>query len=167
MAAYTINNQNGGTAPQNIGTTLGAATGTILAVTAATGATTLRRIWIMEWELGATSVPNSTDCPILWDISETTALGTTGTLTARLNDVGGGDAAALGTYNANGTAAGTVTANSSAWFMGLNQRASYRIQMRDEWSSLIVPAVNVKGFAFRAASPNYASTVGWRALVRE
>lgn len=166
MAAYTINNQNAGTV-QNISTTLGAATGTILSAAAATGATTLRRVWVMEWEIGATGVPNSTDCPIIWDISEQTAAGTSTALTPRVNDVGGGDAAALAVYAANYTAAGTVTASSSAWFMGLNQRASYRVQMRDEWSSLIVPAVNLKGFAFRAASPNYASTVGWRALVRE
>lgn len=166
MATYNLNNQNAGT-PQNIGSTLGAATGTILSATAATGATTLRRIWIMEWEIGATAVPNSTDCPILWDISEQTAAGTSTSITPRANDVGGGDAAALGTYAANYTAAGTVTASSSAWFMGLNQRASYRIQMRDEYNSLIVPAVNVKGFAMRAASPNFASTVGWRAVVKE
>jgi hypothetical protein len=166
MPAYTLNNQNAGT-PQNIGTTVGAATGTILSAAAATGATTLRRIWLMEWEIGATGVPNSTDCPINWDISEQTAAGTATSITPRANDVGGGDAAALGTYAANYTAAGTVTASSSAWFIGLNQRASYRIQMRDEWSALIVPAVNLKGFAMRAFSPNYASTVAWRALVRE
>ena len=41
------------------------------------------------------------------------------------------------------------------------------VQMRDEWSALIVPAVNLKGLAMRAKSPNYASTVGWRGLVRE
>lgn len=166
MASYTLNNQNAGT-PQNVSTTLGAATGTILTATAVTGATTLRRIWILEWEIGATGVPNATDCPILWDISEQTAAGTITTITPRANDVGGGDAAALGTYAANGTVAGTVTASSSGWFLGLNQRASYRIQMRDEWSSLIVPAVTAKGWAMRAASPNYASTVGWRCLVRE
>lgn len=166
MAGYILSNQNGGT-PQNIGTTVGAATGTILSATAATGATTLRRIWIMEWEIGATNVPNATDCPINWDISEQTAAGTATSVTPRANDVGGGDAAALGTYAANYTAAGTVTASSSGWFMGLNQRASYRVQMRDEFHALIVPAVNVKGYAFRAFSPNYASTVGWRALVKE
>lgn len=166
MAAYTLNNQNAGT-PQSISTTVGAATGTILSASAVTGATLLRRIWVMEWELGATAVPNSTDCPIMWDISEQTVAGTGTTITPRANDVGGGDAAALGTYVANYTIAGTVTASSSAWFMGLNQRASYRIQMRDEWSSLIVPAVNAKGFVFRAFSPNYNGTVGWRVLVRE
>lgn len=162
MSAYTITNLNAGS-QQN----LSSAYKTILSATAATGATTLRRIWIMEWEIGASDVPNATDCPINWDISEQTVAGTITALTPRVNDVGGGDAAALGTYAANATIEGTVTATSSAWVLGLNQRASYRVQMRDEYHSLIVPAVNVKGFAFRAKSPNYASTVGWRALVKE
>lgn len=162
MAAYTINNQNAGT-PQNLSSSYK----TIMLVTAATGATTLRRGWIMEWEIGASDVPNSTDCPINWDISEQTAAGTITALTPRPNDVGGSDAAALLTYGANATAEGTITANSSAWFLPLNQRASYRIQMRDEYHALIVPAVNLKGFAMRAKSPNYASTVGWRAMVKE
>jgi hypothetical protein len=158
MSAYTLSNQNAGT-PQALSSSFKS----ILIAKAATGATTLRRAWLMEWEIGATDVPNATDCPILWDISEQTA---DGTATARSrrgpNDVGGGDAAALGTYQANATAEGTVTASSSAWFLGLNQRASYRVQMRDEYHSLVVPAVNLKGFAMRAKSPNYASTVGWR-----
>lgn len=162
MASYTINNQNAGT-PQSLSSTAKS----ILIVTAATGATTLRRGWIMEWEIGATDVPSATDCPIIWDISEQTAAGTATALTPRFNDLGGGDAAALLTYATNATIEGTVTASSSAWFMGLNQRASYRVQMRDEYHSLIVPAVNVKGFAMRARSPNYASTVGWRALIKE
>jgi hypothetical protein len=162
MSAYTINNQNAGT-PQVLSSTFK----TILAVAAATGATTLRRAWLMEWEIGATDVPNATDCPILWDISEQTAAGTGTGLTPRNNDVGGGDAAALLTYAANFTAEPTVTASSSAWFLGLNQRASYRVQMRDEYHSLVVPAVNLKGFALRAKSPNYASTVGWRGLIKE
>lgn len=166
MSAFNLNNQNAGT-PQNISTTVGAATGTILSMAAATGATTLRRIWLMEWEIGATDVPNSTDCPIMWDISEQTAAGTGTSITPRSNDVGGGDAAALGTYAANYTAAGTVTASSSAWFLGLNQRASYRVWMRDEFHALISPAVNLKGWALRAYSPNYASKVGWRCLVKE
>lgn len=162
MAQFTISNQNAGT-PQNLSSTYKS----ILIATAATGATTLRRIWIMEWDIGASDVPNATDCPINWDASEQTAAGTATSLTPRVNDLGGGDAAALGTYATNATIEGTVTASSQAWGLPLNQRASYRIQMRDEWSALIVPAVNVKGFALRAKSPNYASTVSWRALVRE
>lgn len=162
MSAYTITNVNAGT-PQ----ALSATAKTILAVTAATGATTLRRGWIMEWEIGASDVPNATDCPIVWDISEQTAAGTSTALTPRFNDLGGGDAAALLVYSSNFTAEGTVTATSAAWILPLNQRASYRVQMRDEYHSLIVPAVNLKGFAMRAKSPNYASTVAWRALVKE
>lgn len=162
MASYIANNQNAGS-PQN----LSSAYKTLLGVNAATGATTLRRGWVMEWEIGATDVPNSTDCPINWDISTMTAAGTATALTPLLNDIGGGDAAALLTYSSNYTAEPTVTASSSLWFMGLNQRASYRIQMRDEWSAIIVPAVNLKGPVFRAKSPNYASTAGCRILVRE
>jgi hypothetical protein len=162
MSAYTIANVNAGT-PQVLSSTAK----TILAVTAATGATTLRRGWIMEWEVGASDVPNATDCPIVWSIDEQTAAGTSTSLTPRFNDLGGGDAAALLVYSSNFTIEGTVTASSAAWILALNQRASYRVQMRDEYHSLIVPAVNLKGFAMRAKSPNYASTVAWRALVKE
>src|SRR5690348_8897655 len=98
MAAYTISNLNAGSA-QNLSSTLK----TILSVNAATGATTLRRGWLMEWEIGASDVPNATDCPINWDISEQTAAGTGSALTPRVNGIGGGDAAALLTYTANYT----------------------------------------------------------------
>lgn len=164
MASYVISNQNGGS-PQ----VLGAAYKTILSAAAATGATTLRRGWILEWEVGADNVPNATDCAISFSIDVMTAAGTGTSITAAANpnDIGGGDAAALLSYIANYTAEPTVTANSNLWYMGLNQRASYRIQMRDEWSSMIVPAVNLKGPVMRAKSTNYASTVGWRALARE
>lgn len=162
MSAYNISNQNAGT-PQ----VLSSSYKSILSVNAATGATTLRRGWLMEWEIGASDVPNATDCPINWDISEQTAAGTGTALTPRVNDIGGGDAAALLTYTSNYTIEGTVTASSQAWGLPLNQRASYRVQMRDEYHALIVPAVNLKGFALRAKSPNYASTVAWRALVKE
>ena len=163
MPAFTISNINGSASQQNLASTFK----TILLATAATGATTLRRGWLMEWEIGADAVPNSTDCPISWSIDTQTAAGTVTSLTPLPNDVGGGDAAALLVYGCNATAEGTITANSNLWYMGLNQRASYRIQMRDEWSALIVPAVNLKGLAMRAKSPNYTATVGWRGLIRE
>jgi hypothetical protein len=162
MAAYVISNQNAGSA-QNLSSSYK----TIIGLNAATGATTLRRGWIMEWEIGPDNVPNATDCPISWSIDVMTAAGTGSALTPQVNDIGGGDAAALLTYTANYTAEPTVTANSNVWYMGLNQRASYRVQMRDEWSAIICPAVNLKGPVIRAKSPNYASTVGVRGLVRE
>jgi hypothetical protein len=162
MSAYTVSNLNAGS-QQN----LGSSAKTIISVTAATGATTLRRGWIMEWEIGADNVPNATDCPINWSLEEQTAAGTSTALTPRFNDLGGGDAAALLTYACNYTIEGTVTATSFGWYLPLNQRASYRVQMRDEFHSMIVPAVNLKGWACRAKSPNYGSTVGWRMLIKE
>lgn len=162
MAIYAFSNQLGGS-EQNLSTSYK----TIVSVNAATGATTLRRGWIYEFELGADAVPNSTDCPISWDISMMTAAGTASSITPNPVDVGGGDAAALLTYYANYTAEPTVTANSSLFYMGLNQRASQRVIFRDNRSSIIVPAVNLKGPVFRAKSPNYASTVGVQCFIEE
>jgi hypothetical protein len=163
MPAYTFSNLNAGSQQ-----TLGAAYKTIIAIVATTGATTFRRGWVMEWEIGSDGTINSTDCPISWSIDVQTASGTTSALTPQPNDIGGGDAAALLKYQANATAEGTITANTHLWNMGLNQRASYRIQMRDEWSSIIIPATaDAKGIAMRALSPNYVSTVQWRGLIRE
>lgn len=162
MAAYTFSNQNAGSA-QNLTSTYK----TIIGVNAATGATTLRRGWIMEWEIGPDNIPSNTDCAISWSIDVMTAAGTGSALTPQVNDIGGSDAAALLTYTANYTAEPTVTASSNLWYMGLNQRGSYRVQLRDEWSAIIVPAVNLKGPVLRAKSTNYALTVGWRGLIRE
>lgn len=162
MPAYTVSNQNAGSA-QNLTSSYK----TIIGVNAATGATTLRRGWILEWEIGPDNVPNATDCPLSWSIDVMTAAGTGSALTPAVNDIGGGDAAALLVYTANYTAEPTVTASSNLWYMGLNQRASYRVQMRDEWSAIIVPAVNLKGPVIRCKSPNYTSTVGVRGLIRE
>lgn len=162
MAAYTISNQNGGT-PQNLSSSYK----TILSIGAATGATTLRRGWLMEWEVGADGARQTTSIAIAWSIDTQTAAGTATTITPLPNDIGGGDAAALLTYLANYTAEGTITASSNLWYLPLDQQASYRVQMRDKFSSIIVPAVNLKGPSMRAKSATYASTVGWRALVEE
>ena len=163
MPAYTFANINAGS-QQNITTTPGKSA---ISIVAATGAATLRRGWVMEWEIGADGVPNSTDCPIVWRIGVITAAGTSTALTPIVNDIGGGDAVAQLTYGSNHTVEPTYTASQDVWYLPLNQRASYRIQMRDEWSAIIIPAVNAKGVGFRAFSPNYASTIGVRGLIRE
>lgn len=162
MAQYSMPNTNAGT-QQNLSSSFK----TINLITAATGATTLRRGWIYEFEIGPDNVPNATDCPINWDISAQTAAGTITATTPNPIDQGGGDAAALLTYGVNATAEGTVTASSSVFYLGLNQRASQRWIARDQSSCLIVAAVNLKGWALRAKSPNYASTVGATLFVQE
>lgn len=162
MAAYTISNQNAGAA-QN----LTAAYKTILGFNAATGATTLRRGWLLEWEIGTDGARQTTSIAVAYSIDVMTAAGTGSALTPQVNDIGGADAAALLTYTANYTAEPTVTANSNLWYLPLDQQASYRVQMRDKFSSIICPAVNLKGPVLRAKSATYASTVGWRGLVEE
>ena len=162
MAQYAFSNLNAGT-QQNLSSSFK----TVCLITAATGATTLRRGWIYEFEIGADNVPNATDCPINWDISGQTAAGTITAQTPQQLDQGGGDAAALLVYGANATAEGTVTASSSVFYLGLNQRASQRWIARDQASCIVVAAVNLKGWAMRAKSPNYASTVGWQGYVQE
>ncbi len=162
MAQYSVPNTNAGT-QQNLSSSIK----TITVITAATGATTLRRGWIYEFEIGADNVPNATDCPINWDISSQTAVGTATATTPNPIDQGGGDAAALLTYAVNATAEGTITASSSVFYLPLNQRASQRWIARDQSSCIIVAAVNAKGWAMRAKSPNYASTVGTTLFVQE
>jgi hypothetical protein len=163
MAQYAVSNQNGGT-PQALTTTYK----TSLGINAATGATTLRRGWIYEFEIGASSVPNSTDCPIQYDISVMTAAGTGTAAPAQAIDIGGSDAAALLTYTANYTVEpATITANSSLFNIALNQRASQRWIARDQSSCIIVPAVNLKGPVFRGLSPNYTGTISVQTYVQE
>lgn len=162
MATYTVNNTMAGS-QQNLSSSYK----TLLSITAATGATTLRRGWLYEFEIGADGVPNATDCPISWNVQTQTAAGTSTAATALPVDIGGGDAAALLTYAVNYSAEGTYTAASSLFYMPLNQRASQKIAFRDEKSSLIIPAVNLKGVACTAKSPNYASTAGWTGYVVE
>lgn len=164
MALYVANNVLAG-AQQNIGT----AYKTALCISAATGVTTLRRGWVYEFQIGCDGVPNATDCPVNWAVQTQTALpGTPTAITPNPVDLGGGDAAALLAYNANPTGAeGTYVAAGIMFYMPLNQRASQKIAFRDEKSCIIIPAVNLKGVAFTAKSPNYASTIGVNAYVSE
>jgi hypothetical protein len=152
MALYSINNRLAGS-QQNLTSTFK----TIVALTAATGAATLKRGWIYEWEVGADGAPNSTDCAIVYDWSRQTAAGTSTSATP--NPLDSADSAAGLVGSVNFTAEGTITAASSLMSVALNQRNSQRWIARDEKSALIVPATNLAGIAARALSPTYASTV--------
>jgi len=128
---------------------------TMLSITAATGATTLRRAAIEEVEAGAADVPNATDCPIVGKIDRQTDVGT-GTAAAA-GPLDSGDAAALMTETVNNTIEPTVTAATILLPWALNQRAGFLWQAapdRELWS----PATNTNGLGLRAKSPNYAST---------
>jgi hypothetical protein len=163
MASYAVSNNNYNASLQALSTSYK----TLLAYYALTGATTLRRIWMYEFEIGPLNVPVATDCTIQYDCSVLTAVGTWTAATPQKNDTGGGDAAALGTYQVNATAEPTVTAASSIFNIGLNQRSSQRWMARDKFSSLISAAVNAQGLACRALSTNYNLQAGWNAFVEE
>jgi hypothetical protein len=152
MARYAVNNTLAGS-QQNMGTGYKS----IIAVWAITGATTLRRGWIDEFEVGADGAPNATDCQIVWDWSKMTADGT-GTV-ATPNPMEGTDAAALLQYKVNYTANPTVTAATSLLTFAANQRAATRWQSRDKSEAIIIPATNLGGVVVEAKSTNYASTV--------
>jgi len=140
MANYSASNSLGGTA-QAITSTYK----TLMALTAQT--TSLRRIKIYDLMVGTIGTP--ADQTYEFDISRQTAMGTSTTVTALPLDPA--DAAAFTVATVNYTAEGTITATSSVWYIGMNQRASYR-WVASPGSELVGPATNLAGFAIRTRS---------------
>lgn len=152
MARYAANNLLAGS-QQNMSSSFK----TIVVVTAATGATTLRRGWIDEVDVGADGAPNSTDCTIVWSWDRQTAVGTATSATPP--PVEGADAAALLTYAVNATAEGTITAATTLLAAAMNQRQNYRWKVFDLNQAMVIPATNAAGIAMRCKSATFASTV--------
>lgn len=156
MANYSVNNSLGGTA-QNLSTSYK----TIITSTSSS-ATQARRGQIYDVMLGTDGTP--ADNAVVWDISRQTAAGTITAVTAvPLNPA---DAAYLGLAAANATIEGTITATSSVLNLGVNQRASYR-WVAAPGGELVYPATTANGFALRAKSPAYTSTVTGQWYVQE
>src|SRR5215469_6093162 len=162
MARYAVNNTLAGS-EQSLSSTAK----TLVLVTAATGATTLRRGWIDEVIVGADGNANSTDTQIQWNWLVQTAAGTITSATPNPTP-DGADAAALLVYGVNATAEGTYVATSSLLAFTTNQRQSQRIAYADyRLTPLIIPAVNLKGIALTAKSTNYNSTAVGQEFVVE
>lgn len=148
MARYTAGTGHGGT-PQNLTTTYK----TLVSLTAATGATTLRKAWIYDVMFGTDGTP--ADNTVTYKIDRQTTVGTaTSIVPSPLETT---DAAALITANANNTIEPTVTAATILLEMATNQRASYR-WVAAPGGELVVPATNTTGLGARAKSPAYTST---------
>lgn len=150
MALYAEHNKLAGT-QQNIAASPGK---TLINLTALTGAATLKRGWIYEWELGADGAPNATDCAIDYHFDRNTSVGTGTAATPSPLDLA--DTAAGLVCTVNHTVEPTLGVGLMA--VALNQRNSQRWIARDEKSSLIIPATTVTGIGCRAMSPTYAST---------
>lgn len=147
MARFATNNSLGGS-QQNLSSTFK----TQLALTAATASLTSAKLY--DILVGTDGVP--ADNALDWDVSRQTAVGTSTAVTPNPLDSTLRAAGTVG--SANFTAEGTITASSSMLFFGMNQRASYR-WVCAPGSELIIPNVNLAGFAVRAKSAGYTSTV--------
>jgi hypothetical protein len=114
VANYSINNSLGGT-QQAIGATY-------KTLVATTGVTASRRIKWYDLSFGTIGTPS--DQTYEWDVSRQTAAGTSTTVTPVSIDPADAACDAVGTVNFTGE--GTTTAASSNFYLGTNQRASYR-----------------------------------------
>lgn len=154
MAKYAINNSLGGT--------LQSVTSTYKSLLTAVSSATVRRIKLYDINFGTNGTP--ADNYMEWDVSRQTAAGTISSITP--NPLDPADAVALTTAAANATTEGTVTANSSLYYLGENQRASWR-WVASPGSELVGPATSAAGFAMRVRSGGYTGTATWTALFEE
>lgn len=147
MAKYALSNAQG--TPSALTTTYK----TQWDITAATGATTLRRAWIYDLTFGTDGTP--ADNSVTYKVDRQT---TTGTRTAAVGaPLDGGDAAALITAGVVTTIEPTVTAATQLLEVATNQRATYR-WVAVPGGELVIPATNVAGLGGRAKSPAYTGT---------
>jgi hypothetical protein len=114
---------------------------------------TLRRIKVYDLLVGTNGTP--ADNFIEWDVSRSTTAGTGTSATPLPLDPA--DAASLSLSLANITVEPTVTAASDVFYVGVNQRASYR-WVAAPGSELVAPAVATNGFVLRAKSSGYTGT---------
>ncbi len=144
MAKYSITNgstSGGGTQQPTTTTYVGA----ILGLSSST--TTPRRFKVYDVLIGTNGTP--ADNFIEWDISRITASSTTTVLAAQPLDPA--DATALTVATVNSSTFGTITTGSNVFYVGINQRASYR-WVAAPGGELVAPATSSAGFQLRARS---------------
>lgn len=129
--------------------------------------TGIRRAFMYEWTVGPGSVPNATDCEIIWSVIKQTSAGTGG-VTMTENPLDQADSAAatvaLGNFTAEPTGAETGIIDS----LGANQRASYRwVVAPGGPGEIVVPATNLAGYGVRAKSSTYTGNAIVGAKFRE
>ncbi len=129
---------------------------------ATTGA--LARAAVTELMMGPAAVPHATDCSIQWDLSKITAAGTSTAFTPNPAD---NLATALATAGINSSAEPTVTANSSRFNVGANQRSAIRWFAANIDDELWIPATANNGLALRALSTNFAALAAMQINFRE
>ena len=140
-------------------TTVGTTTASIGYIVAGT---TARRGLVFDMNMAAGSAPASTDTNIQFTLERMTATAGS-TMTAYVPvTVNPADAAFVGKCGQNnGTVEPTITANSSVFSLGMNQRAPFRWQTYlGSGAELVYPATTDNGFAWRVLSAGYTSAAG-------
>jgi hypothetical protein len=132
----------------NAGATLQAITSTYKTIVEATSLTaTPKRIRLYDITFGTLGTP--ADQTYEWDVSRATTIGTGTVCVPVLIDPA--DAAAFTVGTANHTVDPTYTASSSVFYLGTNQRASYR-WVAAPGSEFVAPATALNGFGLRTRS---------------
>lgn len=152
MANYAVTNFTGGSAP-------GAVTSTYKTLAAITGVTASRRIKWYDLSFGTIGTP--ADQTYEWDVSRQTAAGTSTAYTPVSLDPADAACDAVGSINF--SAEGTTTAASSVFYLGTNQRASYR-WVAAPGSELVSPGATFLAglrFATRSASGGTAAATAY------
>jgi hypothetical protein len=158
VANYGITNGSttgGGTQQPTAATYVGA----ILGLTQL--AATPRRIKIYDILIGTNGTP--ADNFLEFDIGRVTAASTTTVLAS--NSLDPADAVALTVASVNSSAFGAQAGN-EVWYVGINQRASYR-WVAAPGSELVAAAASSVGFQLRARSAAYTGTVTGTLLYQE
>ncbi len=161
MANYSVQNSSNIAAQQSLAATYK----TIVALMASTGATgpgfQVRRGKLYDLAIGTNGT--AADNAMEWDIARVTA-GSTFTYAGIVSSIGQqqldpADANMASFAVVNSTAENfTVTANSNLFYLGMNQRASYR-WVANPGSELVWPATSSAGLVLRARSAAYTGTV--------
>lgn len=159
MAKYGIT--NGSTS--NAGTQQPTTTSYVGALIGLTGANSApRRIKIYDLLIGTNGTP--ADNFMEFDISRVTLASTATSATPQPLDQA--DATSLTTTTVNSSTFGTITANTNLFYVGINQRASYR-WVAAPGSELVSPATSSAGFQLRCRSGGYTGTATGTILFEE
>lgn len=162
MANYAVTNSSlGGTgAQQAIATSFK----TLCAVYASTTGTTslVRRGKIYDILVGTNTTP--ADNYLEYDVARLTSPSTSSLVVA--NPLDPADATAASGTIANSTTEGTFSSSGELWYVGVNQRASYR-WVAAPGSELVYPATSSAGLALRARSGGFTGTATGNILFTE
>lgn len=153
MANYSVTNSTlGGTGAQQA---LATAYKTMCAVYASTTGTTslVRRGKVYDILIGTNGTP--ADNELEWSVGRLTAPSTSSLVVA--NPLDPADAVAASGTIANSTTEGTFTSSGEVWYVGVNQRASYR-WVAAPGSELVWAATSSAGLGLRSRSAGYTGT---------